>query len=200
MLTVKGCPRSGTNLLVYMLRENGLEVAQRDKHSPTLVPGIEPRHHIVITKHPMPWCDSIYRFGWIFRWMREDIGGPLEPEEQIQSLRETVMETEAIKHWAAFHEFFLQEGATLISYEALLSSGSREATAGFISERTGLLVDFNLPETEMLMNSQPGMRPFNPMFYTEEQWRIAFTDEMIQKFYEYQETIEALGYRIEVPL
>jgi hypothetical protein len=62
---IRGLPRSGTNLLEYILKENfNVYVQSASKHGIIPIPDNKELRLAYITKHPVDWLVSIYAYGW----------------------------------------------------------------------------------------------------------------------------------------
>ena len=62
---IRGLPRSGTNLLEYVLKENfDVNVKSSSKHGIIPIPDNPDIRLCFITKHPIDWILSLYMYGW----------------------------------------------------------------------------------------------------------------------------------------
>jgi len=61
---LRGLPRSGTNFLEYLLRENfDIELRKNSKHGIIPIPDQPDVRLCYITKHPIDWIQSLYAYG-----------------------------------------------------------------------------------------------------------------------------------------
>lgn len=196
LVSVRGLERSGTNLMTWMLRQQAdIDVAVHDKHGTT--PEDDADLHIVCLKHPASWCVSLYTHAWIHNWMREGVEGPLDPDEMLQSVREVVLETNALQHWVDFTGAWESAAqhrlVEFVRYEDVV----RRITS--VSNRlcglTGHAIALSMPSNAMLMNSRPGTKAFDQEWYLDEEWRAVLDADMVAEINKYAETFYRFGYK-----
>ena len=62
---IRGLPRSGTNLLEYVLKENfDVNIKSASKHGIIPIPDNTDIRLAYISKHPIDWILSLYAYGW----------------------------------------------------------------------------------------------------------------------------------------
>lgn len=196
-VAVKGLERSGTNVTAFMLRENGIDADQTEKHA--MKPNEEADVHLVTIKHPLAWCVSVYSHGWIFDWMGLDVQArPLKPDELVQDVRTVVIESNALQHWCEWVDYWTAESerrrVRILPYERTLDN---PALVGMeIGAMIGEPVNFELPRKAMLINTQPGVRQFDGRYYANEEWRQEITAEMTLHAKQYEPWFKRFGYEV----
>jgi len=190
VLKIFGLPRTGTNYLTALIRENTDVWADQNKacwkHG-AMSSKCTQLQSVVIVKHPLSWLVSYWRFmrkhpelRWcksfrhFIRWERPD--GHIEGE-----CLAIHMWSFAYGYWLRYRE---QGRVEIVKYEDLLPHP--EQVIGRLCDRLGIKVHegkFVIPMTSMGPHSKGWSRAQILEYYGEKRWKAEYTPDLMQLVY-----------------